>query len=222
VKACTRFFGRRHSFVSPAFVVDPRRVGASYTNGQMKSSLSKARGGPRISIFKRLLVLRALFRWSHASRSLYLRSFQSKPPAGFQNRVETRVVVKRYGSPITEFTLPQEVLCALRDAIAGTRVLSSATTPEFHGSTGHLALVKKGTLHRDVSIQNVLVGKPGAEPGKIEAFRLTSTWPFITEQMVLTLRRPNSAFSIYLTSTLSSRACHRHSHVPVSNGTLQR
>jgi hypothetical protein len=95
----------------------------------------------------------------------YFRGFQTNAPAGFQNRVETRVVVKRYGSPITEFTSPREVLCALRDAIAGTTVHSSVTTSEPHDSTGHLALVKKGTLHRDVSIQNVLLGKPGAEPG---------------------------------------------------------
>ncbi|KAJ2912848.1 hypothetical protein MD484_g7567, partial [Candolleomyces efflorescens] len=69
-------------------------------------------------------------------------------PAGLQNRVETRVLVKHYGFPITEFTSPKQLLWALRDAIAG-----------------HRALVKKGTLHRDVSIQNVLLGKPGAAPG---------------------------------------------------------
>ncbi|KAJ2914083.1 hypothetical protein MD484_g6330, partial [Candolleomyces efflorescens] len=73
---------------------------------------------------------------------------RSLAPAGFQNRLETRVLIKHYGSPITGFTSPKQVLWALRDAIAG-----------------HRALVKKGTLHRDVSIQNVLLGKPGAEPG---------------------------------------------------------
>ncbi|KAJ2928390.1 hypothetical protein H1R20_g8695, partial [Candolleomyces eurysporus] len=77
-----------------------------------------------------------------------LRGFRDTIPTGFQNRVDTRVVIKQYGPPIMEFTSPKQVLCALRDAIAG-----------------HMTLVKKGTLHRDVSIRNVVLGKPGAEPG---------------------------------------------------------
>ncbi|RXW18343.1 hypothetical protein EST38_g7503 [Candolleomyces aberdarensis] len=56
-----------------------------------------------------------------------LRSFGDEIPTGFQNRVETRVVLKHYGPPIMKFTSPKQVLCALRDAIAG-----------------HMALVKKG------------------------------------------------------------------------------
>ncbi|KAJ2915010.1 hypothetical protein MD484_g5420, partial [Candolleomyces efflorescens] len=43
----------------------------------------------------------------------------------------------------------KQLLGALRDAIAG-----------------HRNLHKRGTLHRDVSPQNVLLGKPGAEPGE--------------------------------------------------------
>ncbi|RXW23021.1 hypothetical protein EST38_g2829 [Candolleomyces aberdarensis] len=77
-----------------------------------------------------------------------LRGFGNTVPAGFQNRVDTRVVIKCYGQPVREFNSPKQVLCALRDAIAG-----------------HMALVKKGTLHRDVSTQNIVLGKPGAEPG---------------------------------------------------------
>ncbi|RXW20939.1 hypothetical protein EST38_g4920 [Candolleomyces aberdarensis] len=76
-----------------------------------------------------------------------LRGFSDSPP-GFHNRIETRIVMKTYGTSIRNFTSVMQVLGALRDAIAG-----------------HMELHKKGTLHRDVSIHNVLFGKPGAEPG---------------------------------------------------------
>ncbi|KAJ2919616.1 hypothetical protein MD484_g792, partial [Candolleomyces efflorescens] len=77
-----------------------------------------------------------------------LREFGSVMPKGFQNRVETRVVMKAYGKSITCFTSAMQVFCALRDAIAG-----------------HMEIYKKGTLHRDISLNNVLLGKPGAKPG---------------------------------------------------------
>ncbi|KAJ2915001.1 hypothetical protein MD484_g5405, partial [Candolleomyces efflorescens] len=77
-----------------------------------------------------------------------LRGLGNAAPPGFENRIESRVVVKRCGPSLVKFTSPIQVLCALRDAIAG-----------------HRELVKKGTLHRDVSTQNILLGKPGAEPG---------------------------------------------------------
>jgi hypothetical protein len=48
-----------------------------------------------------------------------LRGFGDAVPNNFHNRIETRVVIKRYGKPIVAFTSPKEVLCALRDAIAG-------------------------------------------------------------------------------------------------------
>ncbi|KAJ2928037.1 hypothetical protein H1R20_g9046, partial [Candolleomyces eurysporus] len=77
-----------------------------------------------------------------------LRGFGNVFPGDFENRMETRLVMKCYGDPIVEFTSAKQLLCALRDAIAG-----------------HKELFKKGTLHRDVSIQNVVLGKPEAEPG---------------------------------------------------------
>ncbi|KAJ2920973.1 hypothetical protein H1R20_g16121, partial [Candolleomyces eurysporus] len=66
----------------------------------------------------------------------------------FENRVDTRVVMHCYTHPIINFTSAKQLLCALRDAIAG-----------------HKKLFKKGTLHRDVSIQNIVLGVPGADPG---------------------------------------------------------
>ncbi|KAJ2914109.1 hypothetical protein MD484_g6309, partial [Candolleomyces efflorescens] len=66
----------------------------------------------------------------------------------FENRVETRIVIRGCGDSITTFTSAKVLLCALRDAIAG-----------------HMALFKRGILHRDVSIRNILKGKLGAEQG---------------------------------------------------------
>ena len=48
-----------------------------------------------------------------------LRCFDGPFPAGFQNRVATRLSMKSYGDPITRFTSAKQLLYALRDAIAG-------------------------------------------------------------------------------------------------------
>ncbi|KAJ2926472.1 hypothetical protein H1R20_g10624, partial [Candolleomyces eurysporus] len=77
-----------------------------------------------------------------------LRGFGDALPAKFQNRIESRIVMKTYGKPVAKYTSAKQLFCALRDAIAG-----------------HMELFKGGTLHRDVSPYNVLFGKPGAEPG---------------------------------------------------------
>ncbi|KAJ2914986.1 hypothetical protein MD484_g5414, partial [Candolleomyces efflorescens] len=69
--------------------------------------------------------------------------------SSFENRIDTRVVMKHYGRSIIHFTSAKQLLCALRDAIAG-----------------HRELFKRGTLHRDVSCANVLLGIPGAKPGE--------------------------------------------------------
>ncbi|KAJ2913149.1 hypothetical protein MD484_g7249, partial [Candolleomyces efflorescens] len=78
-----------------------------------------------------------------------LREFSDVVPAGFRNRIETRIVMKSYGKSIRKFTSAKQLFCALRDAIAG-----------------QMELFKRGTIHRDVSLQNVLLGKPGAEQGE--------------------------------------------------------
>ncbi|RXW12603.1 hypothetical protein EST38_g13250 [Candolleomyces aberdarensis] len=77
-----------------------------------------------------------------------LRGFGNNVPAGFENRINTRVVMKCYGPTITKFSSAQHLLCILRDAISA-----------------HRKLLRKGILHGDVSIQNILTGSPKAEPG---------------------------------------------------------
>ncbi|KAJ2936678.1 hypothetical protein H1R20_g423, partial [Candolleomyces eurysporus] len=77
-----------------------------------------------------------------------LRGLGDVLPTGFRNRIETRIVMKGYGKSIRKYTSAKQLFCALRDAIAG-----------------HMELFKKGIIHRDVSLQNVLLGMPGAEPG---------------------------------------------------------
>ncbi|KAJ2914094.1 hypothetical protein MD484_g6314, partial [Candolleomyces efflorescens] len=83
------------------------------------------------------------------SQTQDLRSFKTEAPPSFQKRVETRVIVKLYGQPINKFTSAKELLYSLRDAIEG-----------------HRQLLKKGVLHRDIAIHNILKGRPGAEPGQ--------------------------------------------------------
>ncbi|KAJ2912079.1 hypothetical protein MD484_g8337, partial [Candolleomyces efflorescens] len=77
-----------------------------------------------------------------------LRGFGDFVPQGFHNRIETRIVMKAYGKSLRYFHSARQLLCALRDAIAG-----------------HQKIHKKGTLHRDISIYNILLGRPGAHPG---------------------------------------------------------
>lgn len=48
-----------------------------------------------------------------------LRGFQDVVPTNFENRVETRIVMKCYGDSIANFTSAEQLLRALRDAIAG-------------------------------------------------------------------------------------------------------
>lgn len=57
-----------------------------------------------------------------------LRGFGDTSPPGFQNRVESRIAMKSYGKLINSFTSAMEVVCALRDAIAG-KYISSYINP---------------------------------------------------------------------------------------------
>ncbi|KAF5336995.1 hypothetical protein D9611_002968 [Ephemerocybe angulata] len=66
-----------------------------------------------------------------------------------ENRIKSRVVMKQYGLPIDCFTSRFQAIAALRDAIAGNRELLS-----------------RGVVHKDISIQNILFGPPGAPPGR--------------------------------------------------------
>ena len=48
-----------------------------------------------------------------------LRGSGNQLPADFQNRIHTRVVLKCYGPAVTNFSSAKQLLCVLRDAIAG-------------------------------------------------------------------------------------------------------
>ncbi|KAF6743498.1 hypothetical protein DFP72DRAFT_827668 [Ephemerocybe angulata] len=61
----------------------------------------------------------------------------------FENRVKSRAVLKRYGECIDHFTSRFQAIAAFRDVIVG----------------------KRGIFHKDISIQNILFGAPGAAPG---------------------------------------------------------
>ncbi|RXW23299.1 hypothetical protein EST38_g2556 [Candolleomyces aberdarensis] len=60
----------------------------------------------------------------------------------FYNRVAVRIVINSYGESIESFKSPRDLLCALRDAIKG-----------------HMNLYLKQILHRDVTINNIMLGK---------------------------------------------------------------
>jgi serine/threonine protein kinase len=53
--------------------------------------------------------------------------------------------------------MPLQVRCAF--------VVPRDERPNLIFFPGHMTLTKKGTLHRDVSAENIVLGKPGAEPG---------------------------------------------------------
>ncbi|RXW15763.1 hypothetical protein EST38_g10095 [Candolleomyces aberdarensis] len=48
-----------------------------------------------------------------------MRGFGDALPANFRNRIETRIVMKAYGKSIKKYTSAKQLICALRDAIAG-------------------------------------------------------------------------------------------------------
>ncbi|KAF6742770.1 hypothetical protein DFP72DRAFT_159385 [Ephemerocybe angulata] len=73
-------------------------------------------------------------------------------PPGFrhpniENRTKSRLVMQLYGKSIEHFTSRAQAISALRDAILA-----------------HRDLLSKDILHRDVSMQNILLGHFGASP----------------------------------------------------------
>ncbi|KAF6760702.1 hypothetical protein DFP72DRAFT_1091891 [Ephemerocybe angulata] len=66
----------------------------------------------------------------------------------FHNRVKSRVVMEHYGGSLTTFTHRHQLIAAFRDAILG-----------------HQSLLHKGILHRDIGMNNILLGLPQAKPG---------------------------------------------------------
>ncbi|RXW20938.1 hypothetical protein EST38_g4921 [Candolleomyces aberdarensis] len=77
------------------------------------------------------------------------RGFDTQSPhSSFRGRISGRIVLNSHGKSIKHFKSPKELLCALRDAIEG-----------------HKNLSLKETLHRDIILDNILLGRPGAEKG---------------------------------------------------------
>jgi hypothetical protein len=97
-----------------------------------------------------------------------LRGFGDDLPKKFPNRIESRIVMKAYGTSVARYTSAKQLFCAIRDAIAGKNYCVFEFSIQLKLTrllTGHMELFKKGMLHRDVSPYNVLFGNPGAEPG---------------------------------------------------------
>lgn len=68
------------------------------------------------------------------------RSSQPKPIEPSSNRVHRRVIIRDYGKPIYKASSPSALLDALEGCIAG-----------------HESLYKAGFLHRDISINNLMI-----------------------------------------------------------------
>ncbi|TFK21327.1 hypothetical protein FA15DRAFT_598056, partial [Coprinopsis marcescibilis] len=64
------------------------------------------------------------------------------------DRTKCRITLERYGRQIEHFQSASQALWALHDAISA-----------------HKELFKAGVLHRDISKNNILLGRPDAEPG---------------------------------------------------------
>ncbi|KAJ3501282.1 hypothetical protein NLJ89_g9407 [Agrocybe chaxingu] len=78
-----------------------------------------------------------------------LRGMRGKPlPGGLTDKVLRRLVLEAHGTPIWQFKTPKQFLGAFRDAVVG-----------------HRNLWDNGILHRDVSINNILISDDDAEEG---------------------------------------------------------
>ncbi|KAJ3525599.1 hypothetical protein NMY22_g10504 [Coprinellus aureogranulatus] len=85
----------------------------------------------------------------HRAETKDFRGSQSHEQGKFHNRIWLRVVLKQYGRSLRHFTSELQAICALRDTLYA-----------------HCKLFEdKLVLHRDVSMQNILLGKPDAFPG---------------------------------------------------------
>ncbi|KAJ3490006.1 hypothetical protein NLJ89_g11477 [Agrocybe chaxingu] len=69
-------------------------------------------------------------------------------PSGMVDRLFRRIVLKAYGNQIEDFANPKQFLYAFRDAVAG-----------------HKSMWDMNIIHRDISVNNILIGEEGAEEG---------------------------------------------------------
>lgn len=112
-------------------------------------------------------------------KSLILRPDNS----GFRDRVHTRVVMTPVGRPLFTYTSTTELLCALRDAIVAHRYLYFDATPRL--------------LHRDVSINNILICDPPDGATDARAAGL-----LIDLDLAVPLNRIATSGARYLTGTM--------------------
>ncbi|KJA23465.1 hypothetical protein HYPSUDRAFT_39923 [Hypholoma sublateritium FD-334 SS-4] len=73
-------------------------------------------------------------------RNIDVTNMSKKMRRFFQDKQFSRLVLENHGSPISDFRTRRSLLCALYDAI-----------------NGHRNLLMKGILHRDVSVNNILI-----------------------------------------------------------------
>lgn len=81
-------------------------------------------------------------------RGLDISGFLDAPKPTSHDRIFSRTTLEAYRGPIDKFETRLQLLYAFRNAIAG-----------------HQNLWRKGILHRDISINIILLGKEDAEPG---------------------------------------------------------
>ncbi|KAH6904387.1 hypothetical protein BKA70DRAFT_1507805 [Coprinopsis sp. MPI-PUGE-AT-0042] len=101
-----------------------------------------------LEIAKGLEGVGQIISWEELVHTAELRGLNARNDVGFNNRVKCRTVLEKYGGPVHEFQTELELFCAFKDAIRG-----------------HRALLHRKVLHRDVSINNILLGKPNASEG---------------------------------------------------------
>ncbi|CAA7262392.1 unnamed protein product [Cyclocybe aegerita] len=78
-----------------------------------------------------------------------LRGMEGKElPTGMADRLFRRIILRAYGQQIDKFTNRRQLLHAFRDAVAG-----------------HQRLWDRNIIHRDISVNNILIGEEGAEEG---------------------------------------------------------
>ena len=80
--------------------------------------------------------------------------------ANFKSRRKLRIAMRKYGSAIYNFKTPLELVRAIRDALVGQHLSffhSGLCSERSSMLPGHYELFKKGILHRDISIHNILL-----------------------------------------------------------------
>lgn len=106
---------------------------------------------------------------------------ESWSPEHFSNRFFSRVVMEHCGASICEFESQKQLIAAIRDAIAGEPSRFIITSPTLISRSAHQALVNKhDILHRDISQNNILLGKKGApigDRGKLIDFDMAFSGP---------------------------------------------